>query len=379
MLNATSKPAQCDIRLRTELDHKGPLGGQWTVTAAPAQMEAGVAESLRQMIEAQLDSYSPEDQRLLAAASVEGTEFSAAVAAGVQAAVAEVESRCVALARRGQFVQARGIEEWPDGTVAGRYGFRHAVYQQVVYDRLPVGLRLQLHRLIGEREEVAYGGRAGEQAAKLAMHFDQGRDYARAALYRRQAAERALQRYAYHQAMDHLIRGLEVLKTLPATPENVQHALELQALLGMVLSVTKGFAAPEAAQAYARARALCQQVGDTPYLFPVLWGLWVYSLVRTELQTARELAEELMHMARSPLAPASHLKRAYNVRGVTLFLLGEFVSAREHFEQNLALAEIEQRSPLDFFYGQDAGAVALAYLSCVLWFLGYPDQALRKG
>jgi DNA-binding winged helix-turn-helix (wHTH) protein len=132
------------------------VDGQWTVTAAPAQMESGVAESLRQMIEAQLDSYSPEDQHLLAAASVEGTEFSAAaVAAGVQAAAAEVESRCAALARRGQFVQVRGIEEWPDGTVAGRYGFRHAVYQQVVYDRLPVGLRMQLHRLIGAGNHVA--------------------------------------------------------------------------------------------------------------------------------------------------------------------------------------------------------------------------------
>ena len=331
------------------------------------------------MIEEQLDSYSPEDQRLLAAASVEGTEFSAAaVAAGVQAGVAEVESGCAALARLGQLVQARGIEEWPDGTVAGRYGFRHAVYQQVVYDRLPVGLRIQLHRLIGEQEEVAYGGRAGEQAAKLAMHFDQGRDYARAALYRRHAAERALQRYAYYQAMDHLTRGLEVLKSLPATPENVQHTLELQALLGMVLSVTKGFAAPEAAQAYARARALCQHVGDTPYLFPALWGLWVHSLVRAALHTALDLAEELMRMARSQLAPTSHLKRAYNVMGVTLFALGEFVSAREHFEQSLALAEIEQRSPLDFFYGQDAAAVSLTYLSCVLWSLGYPDRALRQ-
>src|SRR5690606_21385559 len=151
---------------------------------------------------------------------------------------------------------------------------------------------------------------------------------------------------------------------------------ELQALLGMVLSVTKGFASPEAARAYAQARTLCQQVGDTPYLFPALWGLWVHALVRAELLTARELAEEMMRMARSPFGPASHLKRAYNVMGVTLFSLGEFASAREHFEQNLALAQIEQHSPLDFFYAQDPGVVSLAYLSCVLWFLGYPHQAL---
>jgi predicted ATPase len=252
------------------------------------------------------------------------------------------------------------------------------LYQQVVYDRLPPGLRFQFHRRIGEREEAAYGVRAAEQAAKLAMHFDHGRDYGRSAPYRRQAAENALRRHAYHEAMGHLARGLEVLQTLPATGENVQHALELQTLLGMVLTITKGCAAPEAAQAYARARALCQQVGDTPHLAPALWGLWVYALVRTELHTARELGEELMRLAESAPTPNFHLKRAHNVLGVTVFWLGELVSARTHFEQALPLGEPQQRSALDFFYGQDAGLVSLAYLSCILWFLGYPDQALHK-
>jgi predicted ATPase/DNA-binding winged helix-turn-helix (wHTH) protein len=356
------------------------VDGQWVVRAAPEAVEAGVAESLRQMIEEQLDGCSPEDQRLLEAASVEGAEFSAAaVAAGIETAVAEVEARCAVLARRGQLVQPCGVEEWPDGTVAGRYGFRHALYQQVVYDRLPPGLRLQLHRRIGEREEVAYGVRAAEQAAKLAMHFDQGRDYSRSAPYRRQAAENALRRHAYHEAMGHLTRGLEVLQTLSATREHVQHALELHTLRGMVLTVTEGFAAPEAAQAYARARELCQQVGDTPHLFPALWGLWVYALVRTELLTARELAEELMHLAESAPPPAFHRKRAHNVLGITSFWLGELASARTHFEHGLALAEPQQRSAIDFFYGQDAWVVSLAYLACILWFLGYADQALQRG
>jgi predicted ATPase len=353
------------------------VDGQWLVTAAPEEVAAGVPESLRQMIELQLDAYGPEDQRLLAAASVEGPEFSAAaVAAGMETVVAEVEERCAVLARRGQLVQARGLEEWPDGTIAGRYGFLHALYQQVVYDRLPPGLRSQLHRRIGEREEAAYGVQAAEHAAKLAMHFDHGRDYGRSAPYRRHAAENAIWRHAYHEAMGHLTRGLEVLQTLPATRENIQSALELQTLLGMVLTVTKGFASREAAHAYARARELCQQVGDTPYLFPALWGLWVYALVRTELQTALELGEELMRLAKSTPTTTSHLRRAHNVLGITLFWLGELVAARAHFEQGLALDEAQQRSALDFFYGQDAGLVALAYLSCTLWFLGYPDQAL---
>jgi DNA-binding winged helix-turn-helix (wHTH) protein len=140
-----------------------------------------------------LDGCNPEEQRLLEASSVAGAEFSAAaVAAGVEAAVEEVEERYAVLARRGQLVQARGLEEWPDGTISGCYGFLHALYQQVVYDRLPVGRRVRLHRRIGEREETAYGVRAAEHAAKLAMHFDHGRDYSRSAPYRRQEDSTAL-------------------------------------------------------------------------------------------------------------------------------------------------------------------------------------------
>jgi adenylate cyclase len=85
-----------------------------------------------------------------------------------------------------------------------------------------------------------------------------------------------------------------------------------------------------------------------------------------------------MRLAQSAPIPAFHLKRAHNVLGITLFWLGELVAARAHFEQGLRLGEPQQPSALDFFYGQDAGVVSLAYLSCVLWFLGYADQALQR-
>ena len=91
------------------------------------------------------------------------------------------------------------------------------------------------------------------------------------------------------EAISHLTKGLELLKTLPDTPERAQQELTLQITLGVPLMATKGFAAPEVERVYTRARELCQQVGETPQLFPVLWGLWAFYLVRAELQTAREL------------------------------------------------------------------------------------------
>src|SRR5437867_13317599 len=98
-------------------------------------------------------------------------EFSAAaVAASIDAEMAQVEEQCVGLVRREQLLRARGTSEWPDGTVAARYSFLHALYQEVVYERVTAGRRIGVHQRIGAREEAAYGERAGEIAAELAVH-----------------------------------------------------------------------------------------------------------------------------------------------------------------------------------------------------------------
>jgi hypothetical protein len=79
----------------------------------------------------------------------------------------EVEEQCARLARRGQFLRAEGVEEWPDGTVAERYRFRHALCQQVVYDRLTSARCIRLHRQIGAWMEAAYQEHAREHAAEV--------------------------------------------------------------------------------------------------------------------------------------------------------------------------------------------------------------------
>src|SRR5207247_3394671 len=145
--------------------------GGWELKVGIEEVAARVPESVQQMIEKQLERLSPEDQRVLEVASVAGIEFSAAaVAASVEAAVAEVDERCARLVRREQFLRATGASEWPDGTVAARYSFLHALYQEVVYGRVTAGRRVGLHRRLGERLEAAYGARTEEIAAELAVH-----------------------------------------------------------------------------------------------------------------------------------------------------------------------------------------------------------------
>jgi predicted ATPase len=246
----------------------------------------------------------------------------------------------------------------------------------VLYDRIPAGRQQRLHRQIGEREEAAYGKRVREIAAELAMHFEQGREYRKAVQYLQKAGENAIRRSANQEAINLLTGGLELLKTLPDTPERTQQELVLQIASGLPLMLTKGPAAAEVGRAYARARELCQQSGETLQLFPVLRGLWGFYLTRAELQTARELGNQLLTLAQN-VQDSALLLQAHQALGQTLYPLGELVPARAHLEQSLAFCAPQKgRSYANSIIPFRENGLSTA--ASVLWFLGYPDQALKR-
>jgi predicted ATPase len=136
---------------------------------------AGVQEGLRQLLVRRLAALEPGERKVLEAASVAGEAFTAAaVSAGVQGAVEEVEAVCEALAAPHHFIEETGLMVWPDGTVSGGYQFQHVLYQQVLYEQLGEARRAQLHRRIGTRLEAGYDAQAGEVAVQLAVHFERG-------------------------------------------------------------------------------------------------------------------------------------------------------------------------------------------------------------
>src|SRR4029450_8910928 len=144
------------------------------------------------------------------------------------------------------------------------------------------------------------------------------------------------------------------------------------------LMATRGYAAPEVAATYHRARELCQQAGDTPELFPVLWGLFFLSNARAEHATARELVEQCLSLAQRLDDPALLLE-AHLPLGTSGFYLGQLSQAHAHFAQGIRLYDPHQHHALTFRYGNiDPGAACLAFAGCTLWLLGYPDQALER-
>ena len=350
----------------------------WRLTVDINNVEVGVPDNIRQMIERQVDNLGPEKQRTLEAASVAGVEFSTlALAAGLEEDPLVVEERCGELARQGQYIQDCGIHELPNGEVAARYGFVHALYQNVLYERLPATRRAQMHRLIGERGEEVYGERAAEISVELAMHFERGRDYKRAAYYLKLGANIAIRRFAYQEAVGLARRGIELINKLANTREVVNEALCLHLTLGVPLIAIEGYASPNVGQVYTKARELYDQLGDTPDIAEVLWGLWTFHTLSADLETARKIAEEFLHLAERLHYPGLAM-RGHWAMEITFTHIGNFSLALDHYEKALALYDPAQHRDDSFLYALNPGVAMPCFAAWAFWFTGLPDQALDR-
>jgi predicted ATPase len=350
--------------------------GLWEVAENPDGVHVAVPGDVRGMIARQLDRLDPDERRILEVASAAGAEFSsAAVAAAAEVDIGAADACCADLARREAFLAARGADEWPDGTLAGRYGFRHALYQEVVYEHLPPGRRAELHRRIGMRLEAAFGERVGEVAAELAMHFRRGHDVGRAIRHLHRAGEIATRRSAAREAVAHLTEALDLLRALPDSPARDQQEVTLRISLGAPLMATRGWGAPEVERAYARAQELCEKMGDPPQLFQALWGLWQFRTNHAELDVARALGERLLTLARRTDEPAIVLE-AHHALWTSRFFDGQLLDARDHVARGIALYDPDQHASLASVYGShDPGVCGRAIGAWALELLGDSDGA----
>jgi predicted ATPase len=138
--------------------------------------------------------------------------------------------------------------------------------------------------------------------------------------------------------------------------------------------MAKGLAAPEVERVYTQARALCQQVGETPKLFPILFGLCRYYGLRAQFRTARDLGETLLRLAQGANAPLAVI--AHYILGVTSMWLGVLPAARQHLEEAIARYTPDQRRAPMYRIGIDPGVGCQIYTAMTLWLLGYSTQAL---
>jgi tetratricopeptide (TPR) repeat protein len=259
----------------------------------------------------------------------------------------------------GQLVQTEVLSQrgaLPQAT----YLFKHALIQEVAYQSLLKSTRQQYHQRIVQVLVERFPETAETQPELLAHHATEAGLAAQAVGYWYTAGQRTHERSAHVEAIGHLRKGLE-----------------MQIALGAALVASKGIAAPDVGAAYQRARALCQQVGETPQLIPVLGGLVRFYCGRMELQTARELGEQMLSLAQRVPDPAG-LANAHIMLGYALFSLRAWNTARTHLEQGVAFPIAPQHHSQGFLTETHQGVFGLSRLAQVLWCLGYPDQALQR-
>jgi class 3 adenylate cyclase/predicted ATPase len=260
---------------------------------------------------------------------------------------------------------------------ATSYSFKHALVRDAAYASLLRSKRRDLHARIAEQMEPWIAeGREGHPEI-LAHHLTEAGLAEKAIVHWQKAGQRAVDRCANVEAIAHFTKGLALLDTLPQSPPHIRQAIELQAAMGVAIMTTKGFAAPEAGQAYARARELCDLLGEDAHVFSALQGLWYFHAVRGELQVGRDLGEQYLARAQKSHDPGLLLV-AHHLLGGVLCWLGEIGPAEEHYKQGIALSNVQQqRRPVTLF-GSDLGVLCRTGGCHTLWLLGYPDQALGR-
>jgi predicted ATPase len=258
------------------------------------------------------------------------------------------------------------------------YRFKHALIRDSAYEGLPKTRQGELHRRIADVLDRSFPEMATLQPELLAHHYTEGGLRAEAIPFWQKAGQRAVERSAHVEALSHLNSGLALLKTLDDTTERAAEELTLQVTLGVPLGIIRGYASPEVRAAYERARDLCQQIGETRQLYPVLWALWRHHHVRAEFHVARDLGEQLLALAER-YQNRDFLLQAHHALWTTLVLLGEFTLALEHLERGMVLYDPQQHRSHAFLYGgHDPGVCCAGQRGYVLWYLGYPAQARKS-
>jgi predicted ATPase len=353
-------------------------GEHWKLKASLNEVESAVPESVKQLIEKEIERLTADERTVLEVASVVGVECSAAsIAAALEKDETWVEEHCEELVRRHHFLMPARVIDAPDGSVTSRYRFCHVLYLEVPYHSIPRRRRGLIHRRVGDREESIYRERAAEIAAELAMHFEQGRDFARAVKYLLMAAENAARCSAHHEAAALARRGLSLLGSISRTPDTANQEITLQMILGVSVMATKGFASSEVEELYAASKELYWIQGPSPQLFSGLWLLGHLYFFSGKMEITLEVADQLLQLAEG-LNDRALITEAELAVGATLVELGRCLEAVEHLERASSLYDTNRNNQYITFMGHDCKVVTESYAARALWSLGFSDRALER-
>ena len=335
------------------------------------------------ILAARIDRLGAQEKGLLQTLAVIGKNFSLSLARRVSRLAEDGLLTLLSRLQAGEFIYEQVA--FPEST----YTFKHALTQDVAYNSVLIEQRKVLHERTAQAiEDVCCCENPQqsleEQCSELAYHYSRSGNVEKAVEYLRRAGEQAMRRSARSEAGNYFAQALDLLRTLPHSANRINQELQLLIVRGGALITSNGYRGAEVEQVYNELRELLPQAEEAPQLIPALIGLWRFTNVRGEYQTAHAIAERLRRLTEG-LDESDFMLPAHFALGYSTFRLGNFVEARHHLEACISL-DLRNQQPSRFeslvyrasMQGIDPRVASFSWLAWVLWYLGYPDQALQR-
>jgi predicted ATPase len=335
-------------------------------TAIPALLR--VPETLSDALMERLDRVAP-SRRVVQIAAVIGREFSYDVLAAASRLDQEDMVSVLSQLEQADIIYRVGISP------SVRFAFKHVLLRDAIYDSLLRSKRQQVHSDIAAILKDDYPELVENQPELLAYHYQEAGNHQLAIHSWFESGQRALAHSANVEAIANFRKALQLLNTLPETPERTKQEIDIQLALGIPLIAVRGYASADTSEAFSRARTLCLRLGNIPEYFQALFGLWGHKWMSGKNDEALHMADEFLSRSRA-LSDSVPLMVAHRVMGSTLLTIGDFQSSANHFEEAIRLSLSKGKQPLYNLYMVEPQAASLLLLSWDLWFLGYPDQSL---
>jgi len=337
-----------------------------------AAVSPAIPSTLQASLMARLDLLGSTAKEVLQTGAVIGRDFSFEVLTAIgQWTDWELRSALSRLVAAGLVFQ----REMPP---RANYLFKHALLQDIAYSNLLLGLRRSLHGRIAGVLEEQFSEAMQARPETLAHHFTEAGLYEKAVEYWCRAGRQSAARSGFIEAITQLRTGLRLIADLADSRERKEKELEFQVTLAGVLTVVKGYAHPEVAEASGRARDLVPETrrAGTATHFSLLRGLWAADFVAGRPKAALDHAHEFLSLAQSQ-SDSRMLATGHWLVGRVLLTIGDYPTATLHLERAVVTYRAGEHLPFDPRFGADIGVTAIAGWTLALWHGGHPDQAFE--
>ena len=330
-----------------------------------------IPSTVHAVIAARIDRLPAMQKSLLQTAAVIGREVPAELLQAIAGFDREPLNELLAELQRAEFLyQSRFLPE-------PQYTFKHALTHQVAYESLLKERRRAIHLQLLAISEALYADRLDEHVERLAHHALASEQWTKAVDYLYRSANKAIQRSAHQPAIQFLNKGLEIIATLPESPERLRQELDYRKAMGVTMMAAKGWAAKEVLDAYTRARVLCEELGDEREMFIVLRGEGQYRMIRGESQIARKLGDRCVELTAGSKDIGVHIE-THHLFWTNSFFMGEYADADFHCAKGISLYQRGRDHALTYVYsGHDPGVCCRTFSALIQCLYGHPDRSLE--